>query len=77
MSYWTALAPGVEDYNSVVGKAIAAGFGQIIKGIFLCSNAYASQVQKGGAFIHIIKGEIHIIWIHIGKVPVIIEPRPH
>ena len=51
MSYWTALAPRVEDYNSVAGKAIAAGFGQIIKGIFLCSNAYASQVQKGGAFI--------------------------
>ena len=43
--------PRVEDYNSVVGKAIAAGFGQIIKGIFLCNNAYASQVQKGGAFI--------------------------
>lgn len=50
-AYWTALAPRVEDYNSVVGKAIAAGSGQIIKGIFLCSNAYASQLQKGGSFI--------------------------
>jgi len=50
-AYWTALAPRVEDYNSVVGKAIAAGSGQIIKGLFLCTNAYASQVRKGGEFV--------------------------
>jgi len=47
-AYWTALAPRVENYNSVVAKAIAAGSGQIIKGLFLCTNAYDSQVQKGG-----------------------------
>lgn len=47
-AYWTALAPRVEDYNSVVAKAIAAGSGQIIKGLFLCTNAYSSQVQNGG-----------------------------
>eukprot|EP00253_Pinus_taeda_P031399 PITA_31399 len=50
-AYWTALAPRVEDYNSVVAKAIAAGSGQIIKGLFLCSNAYTSQVRKGGEFV--------------------------
>lgn len=49
--YWTALAPKVEDYNSVVAKAIASGSGQIIKGLFFCTNAYASQVQKGGEFV--------------------------
>jgi len=47
-AYWTALAPRVEDYNTVVAKAIAAGSGQIIKGLFLCTNAYSSQVQNGG-----------------------------
>jgi len=50
-AYWTALAPKVEDYNSVVAKAIATGSGQIIKGLFLCTNAYVSQVQKGGEFV--------------------------
>eukprot|EP00253_Pinus_taeda_P016952 PITA_16952 len=50
-AYWSALAPKVEDYNSVVAKAIASGSGQIIKGIFFCTNAYASQVQKGGEFV--------------------------
>jgi spartin len=50
-AYWTELAPRVEDYNSVVGKAIAAGSGQIIKGLFICSNAYTAQVKKGGEFV--------------------------
>jgi len=50
-AYWTELAPRVEDYNSVVAKAIAKGSGQIIKGLFLCTNAYVSQVQKGGEFV--------------------------
>lgn len=50
-AYWTALAPRVEDYNGVVAKAIAEGSGQIIKGLFLCSNAYTSQVRKGGEFV--------------------------
>lgn len=47
-AYWTELAPRVEDYNTAVGKAIAAGSGKIIKGLFLCTNAYSSQVQSGG-----------------------------
>lgn len=50
-AYWAALAPSVEDYNSVVGKAVAAGSGKIIKGLFVCTDAYASQVQKGGNFV--------------------------
>lgn len=41
---WKEFAPSVEDYNSVLAKAIAGGTGQIVKGIFKCSNAYTNQV---------------------------------
>ncbi|GLJ25327.1 hypothetical protein SUGI_0484840 [Cryptomeria japonica] len=50
-AYWADLAPKVEDYNSILAKAIASGSGQIIRGLFQCSNAYSSQVQKGGEFV--------------------------
>ncbi|XP_015890984.2 senescence/dehydration-associated protein At4g35985, chloroplastic isoform X2 [Ziziphus jujuba] len=45
---WKEFAPRVEDYNNFLAKAIAGGTGQIVKGIFKCSNAYTNQVQKGG-----------------------------
>ncbi|XP_049399351.1 senescence/dehydration-associated protein At4g35985, chloroplastic [Solanum stenotomum] len=45
---WKEFAPRIEDYNHVLAKAIAEGTGQIVKGIFKCSNAYTNQVQKGG-----------------------------
>ncbi|XVF49107.1 hypothetical protein PTKIN_Ptkin03bG0242000 [Pterospermum kingtungense] len=48
---WKEYAPRIEDYNHVLAKAIAGGTGQIVKGIFICSNAYTSQVQKGGEII--------------------------
>ncbi|XP_020549632.1 senescence/dehydration-associated protein At4g35985, chloroplastic-like isoform X2 [Sesamum indicum] len=48
---WKEFAPAVDDYNSVLAKAIAGGTGQIVKGIFYCSNAYTNQVQKGGETI--------------------------
>ncbi|XP_022730973.1 senescence/dehydration-associated protein At4g35985, chloroplastic-like isoform X1 [Durio zibethinus] len=48
---WKEYAPRIEDYNNVLAKAIAGGTGQIVKGIFKCSNAYTSQVQKGGEII--------------------------
>ncbi|TKY44568.1 Senescence/spartin-associated protein [Spatholobus suberectus] len=48
---WEEFAPGVEDYNHFLAKAIAGGTGQIVKGIFMCSNAYTNQVQKGGETI--------------------------
>ncbi|OAY70309.1 hypothetical protein ACMD2_23888 [Ananas comosus] len=44
---WKECAPRVEDYNGVLAKAIAGGTGEIVKGIFMCSNAYTAQVQKG------------------------------
>lgn len=41
---WKEFAPKIEDYNSVLARAIAGGTGQIVKGIFKCSNAYSNQV---------------------------------
>ncbi|KAI3422868.1 Senescence domain-containing protein [Psidium guajava] len=48
---WKEFAPKVEDYNNVLSRAIAGGTGQIVKGIFRCSNAYANQVHQGGEMI--------------------------
>ncbi|RZC27859.1 Senescence/dehydration-associated protein, chloroplastic [Glycine soja] len=48
---WEEFAPRVEDYNHFLARAIAGGTGQIVKGIFMCSNAYTNQVQKGGETI--------------------------
>ncbi|KAK3436395.1 hypothetical protein EUGRSUZ_C00998 [Eucalyptus grandis] len=48
---WKEFAPKVQDYNSVLARAIAGGTGQIVKGIFKCSNAYTNQVHKGGEMI--------------------------
>ncbi|KAG5059050.1 hypothetical protein JHK87_000079 [Glycine soja] len=41
---WEEFAPRVEDYNHFLARAIAGGTGQIVKGIFMCSNAYTNQV---------------------------------
>ncbi|KAK8595569.1 hypothetical protein V6N13_000276 [Hibiscus sabdariffa] len=48
---WKEYAPRIEDYNNVLAKAIAGGTGQIVKGIFKCSNSYSNQVKKGGETI--------------------------
>ncbi|KAL8137022.1 hypothetical protein V2J09_003023 [Rumex salicifolius] len=48
---WMEFAPMIEDYNHVLARVIAGGTGQIIKGIFMCSNAYTNQVQKGGELL--------------------------
>ncbi|KAK6915508.1 Senescence/spartin-associated, C-terminal [Dillenia turbinata] len=48
---WKEFAPRIDDYNNILAKAIAGGTGQIVKGIFKCSNAYTNQVQKGGQLI--------------------------
>lgn len=48
---WKEFAPRIESYNNILAKAIAGGTGQIVKGIFKCSNAYTNQVQKGGEVI--------------------------
>ncbi|KAF5458967.1 hypothetical protein F2P56_022959 [Juglans regia] len=48
---WKEFAPRIEDYNNVLAKAIAGGTGQIVRGIFTCSNAYVNQVQNEGEMI--------------------------
>ncbi|XP_019446372.1 PREDICTED: senescence/dehydration-associated protein At3g51250-like isoform X2 [Lupinus angustifolius] len=48
---WKEFAPRVEDYNHFLAKVIAEGTGQIVKGIFICSNAYTNKVHKGGETI--------------------------
>lgn len=41
---WKEFAPRVEDYNHFLSKLIAEGTGHIVKGIFICSNAYTNKV---------------------------------
>ncbi|KAD4180324.1 hypothetical protein E3N88_28915 [Mikania micrantha] len=48
---WKEFAPKVDAYNNVIAKAIADGTGHIVKGIFMCSNAYTNKVQNGGSMI--------------------------
>ncbi|ESW32282.1 hypothetical protein PHAVU_002G308900 [Phaseolus vulgaris] len=48
---WREFAPKVDNYNHFLAKVIAGGTGQIVKGIFICSNAYTNKVQKGGETI--------------------------
>lgn len=42
---WKEFAPRINNYNSVLAKAIAGGTGHIIRGIFTLSNAYTNQVS--------------------------------
>lgn len=53
-------------YNSVVAKAIAAGTGQLVKGLLFCSSAYSSNVQKGGKLL-IDRMESHCELNHLMK----------
>ncbi|KAJ6372343.1 hypothetical protein OIU76_026765, partial [Salix suchowensis] len=48
---WKEFAPNVDYYNNFLSKAIAGGTGQVVKGIFKCSNAYTNKVHKGGEMI--------------------------
>ncbi|KAI3495820.1 hypothetical protein L1887_38166 [Cichorium endivia] len=48
---WKEFAPKIDAYNNVLAKAIAGGTGQIVRGIFICSNAYTNQLKKGGDMI--------------------------
>ncbi|KAL5986036.1 hypothetical protein ACLOJK_028026 [Asimina triloba] len=46
-AYWTTLAPNVEDYSGSVARAIAAGTGQVIKGILWCGDVTAGSLKWG------------------------------
>lgn len=46
-AYWTTLAPNVEDYNGSAAKLIAAGSGQLIKGILWCGDVTVERLKWG------------------------------
>lgn len=52
---WREFAPRVEDYNHFLAKAIAGGTGQIVKGIFICSNAYTNKVLHSSFHVELVE----------------------
>ncbi|XP_047951826.1 senescence/dehydration-associated protein At4g35985, chloroplastic-like [Salvia hispanica] len=48
---WNKFAPAVDQYNTLLGQAIAIGTGHVIRGIFKCTEAYTSKVQEIGETI--------------------------
>ncbi|RRT74067.1 hypothetical protein B296_00031468 [Ensete ventricosum] len=47
VAYWTTLAPNVEDYNGLIAKVIAAGSGQLVKGILWCGDVTVERLKWG------------------------------
>ncbi|XP_010548271.1 PREDICTED: protein EARLY-RESPONSIVE TO DEHYDRATION 7, chloroplastic isoform X2 [Tarenaya hassleriana] len=58
-AYWTTLAPNVEDYSGKTAKLIAAGSGQLIKGILWCGDVTMDRLKWGNEFMkrRMTKGE--------------------
>ncbi|XP_020530719.1 protein EARLY-RESPONSIVE TO DEHYDRATION 7, chloroplastic isoform X2 [Amborella trichopoda] len=50
-AYWTTLAPNVEDYNGLLARTIAAGSGQLIKGILWCGDVTVDRLKWGNDFL--------------------------
>ncbi|OWM68206.1 protein EARLY-RESPONSIVE TO DEHYDRATION 7, chloroplastic-like [Punica granatum] len=46
-AYWTTLAPNVEDYSGITAKLIAAGSGQLIRGILWCGDVTVERLKWG------------------------------
>ncbi|KAB1201797.1 Spartin [Morella rubra] len=46
-AYWTTLAPNVEDYSGKSARLIAAGSGQLIKGILWCGDVTVERLKWG------------------------------
>ncbi|XP_073058096.1 protein EARLY-RESPONSIVE TO DEHYDRATION 7, chloroplastic-like [Primulina eburnea] len=46
-AYWTILAPNVEEYSGTVARLIAAGSGQLIKGVLWCGDVTVDRLKKG------------------------------
>lgn len=46
-AYWTTLAPNVEDYSSSIARMIAAGSGQLVKGILWCGDVTVDRLKWG------------------------------
>ncbi|CAK9315323.1 unnamed protein product [Citrullus colocynthis] len=50
-AYWTTLAPNVDDYSGKVARLIAAGSGQVIKGILWCGDVTVDRLNWGNEFM--------------------------
>ncbi|XP_057494964.1 protein EARLY-RESPONSIVE TO DEHYDRATION 7, chloroplastic-like [Actinidia eriantha] len=50
-AYWTTLAPNVEDYSGGLARMIAAGSGQLIKGILWCGDVTVDRLKWGNEFM--------------------------
>ncbi|KAL8267411.1 hypothetical protein R6Q59_004755 [Mikania micrantha] len=50
-AYWTTLAPNVEDYSGSVARMIAAGSGQLIKGILWCGDVTVDRLKWGNELL--------------------------
>ncbi|KAL5557536.1 hypothetical protein UlMin_039772 [Ulmus minor] len=46
-AYWITLAPNMEDYIGTAAKMIAAGSGQLIKGILWCGDVTVDRLKWG------------------------------
>ncbi|KVH92293.1 senescence/dehydration-associated protein At4g35985, chloroplastic-like [Cynara cardunculus var. scolymus] len=46
-AYWSTLAPNVEDYSGTAAKLIAAGSGQLVKGILWCGDVTMDRLKWG------------------------------
>ena len=49
--YWTTLAPNVEDYSGSVARLIAAGSGEMIRGILWCGDVTVDRLKWGNEFL--------------------------
>ena len=50
-AYWTTLAPNVDDYSGKAARLIAAGSGQVIKGILWCGDVTVDRLNWGNEFM--------------------------
>ncbi|CAI0557732.1 unnamed protein product [Linum tenue] len=50
-TYWTVLAPNVEDYSTSIARMIAAGSGHVIKGILWCGDVTTDRLKWGNDFL--------------------------
>ena len=50
-AYWTTLAPNVEDYSGTAAKLIAAGSGQLVKGILWCGDVTVERLRWGNEIL--------------------------
>ncbi|XP_047338624.1 protein EARLY-RESPONSIVE TO DEHYDRATION 7, chloroplastic-like [Impatiens glandulifera] len=50
-AYWTILTPNIEDYSVTAAKLIAAGSGQLVKGILWCGDVTVERLKWGNEIV--------------------------